>query len=167
MTINDTADNAKKAYLALDAEAVQKNHRNLQVILANTLYTYQLYKKYHWHVAGPDFYHYHLLFDKHASEQPPLVDLVAERMRTLGLNVAALPVDVASDATLSEKEEAGHDPQAMIRNLLNVHEDYLKVVREAVRVTEETDDGTTNDILVSNVMRTHELETWFIRSSLA
>jgi len=167
MTIDDTADNASKAYLALSAEAVQKNHGNLQVILANTIYMYQLYKKYHWHVTGKDFYQYHLLFDKHAEEQPPLVDLVAERMRTLGLNVAAMPMDVSADATLTEKEEAGHDPQAMVRNLLEAHEEYIKIVRTAIKITEETGDAGTNDLLVSDVLRVHELQTWFIRSSLA
>lgn len=167
MTIDDTADNAPKAYLALNAEAVKKNHGNLQVILANTIYMYQLYKKYHWHVTGKDFYQYHLLFDKHAEQQPALIDLLAERMRTLGLNVAAMPMDVSADATLTEKEEAGHDAQAMVRNLLAAHEGYIKIVRTAIKVTEETNDAGTNDILVSNVLRVHELQTWFIRSSLA
>lgn len=163
----DPNDNAKTNYLALNADAVKKNARNLQVILANTIYIYQLYKKYHWHVTGYDFYQYHLLFDKHAGEQPPLIDAIAERMRTLGLDVAALPMDVANDTSLSEKEEVGHDPQAMVRNLLTAHEDYLKLLREAVEVTDETGDDGTNDLLVSEVMRVHELETWFIRSSLA
>lgn len=167
MVIDKTADNAKKAYLALDAKSVQRNHSNLQVILANTVYMYQLYKKYHWHVTGKDFYQYHLLFDKHADEQPELIDLIAERMRTLGLNVAAMPMDVAADATISEKEEAGHDAQVMVRNLLNAHEEYLRLVREAIKVTEDTGDDGTNDLLVSNVLRVHELETWFIRSSVA
>lgn len=166
MKIDDTADNAPKAYLALEAAAVQKNHRNLQVILANTIFMYQLYKKYHWHVTGKDFYQYHLLFDKHAGEQPKLIDLIAERMRTLGLDVAAMPMDVAADATLTEKEEVGHDPQKMVANLLAAHEEYIKVVRDAVKITEDTGDAGTNDILVSDVLRTHELEVWFIRSSL-
>lgn len=165
--IDDTTDNANKAYLALDPDAVKKNARNLQVILANTIYMYQLYKKYHWHVTGKDFYQYHLLFDKHAGEQPALIDGIAERMRTLGLDVAAMPMDVSADATLSEKEAAGHDPQAMVRNLLNAHEEYLKHVREAVAVTEDAGDDGTNDLLVSDVMRVHELQTWFIRSSVA
>lgn len=164
MTIDDTADNASKAYLALDAEAVQKNHRHLQVILANTIYLYQLYKKYHWHVTGKDFYEFHLLFDKHAAEQEPLIDLIAERMRTLGLNVAAMPMDVSADATLTEKEEAGHNPEIMVRNLLVAHEEYIKVLREAIKVTDETDDAGTNDLLVSDVLRVQELQTWFIRS---
>ena len=166
MTIDDTADNASHSYLALDAEAVQKNHRNLQVILANTLYMYQLYKKYHWHVTGKDFYQYHLLFDKHAEEQPVLVDLIAERMRTLGINVSAMPMDVSADTTLSEKEEVGHDPQAMVRNLLVAHEEYIKILREAIKITDETGDAGTNDLLVSDILRVHELQTWFIRSSL-
>lgn len=164
---NDPADNANENYLALGGDAARKNHSHLQTILANTIYMYQLYKKYHWHVTGKDFYQYHLLFDKHAGEQPPLIDAIAERMRTLGLNVAAMPMDVAGDTTLSEKEEVGHDPQAMVRNLLAAHEDYLRVLRDGVKITDETGDDGTNDLLVSDVMRVYELQTWFIRSSLA
>ena len=166
-TIDRTADNASHAFLALDAEAVKKNHQHLQVILANTIYMYQLYKKYHWHVTGKDFYQYHLLFDKHAGEYPERIDLLAERMRTLGLNVAAMPMDVAADATITEKEEAGHDPRVMVQNLLVAHEEYIRVLREAIGISESTGDDGTNDLLVSDILRVQELQTWFIRSSVA
>ncbi|MDB5182807.1 MAG: starvation/stationary phase protection protein [Candidatus Saccharibacteria bacterium] len=162
-----TADNASKTYLALSDEALQESTMLLQTILANTVFFYSLYKKYHWHVTGEDFYQYHLLFDKHADEQPAIIDLVAERLRTLGSMAPAMPADVAANTTIKEASDAGHDAQAMVKNLLKAHEDYIEVVRKAIEKTEKNNDMGTNDILVSDVLRVHELELWFIRSSLA
>jgi starvation-inducible DNA-binding protein len=161
-----TDDNAEKTYLALPDEAVQQNIKNLQVLLANTMYLYSLNKKYHWHVTGEDFYQYHLLFDKHADEQLPIVDLLAERLRTLGSRASGMPDEVVANTTLKEADDAGHYPQAMVRNLLKVYERHLASIREAVKVTEDTNDVGTNDLLASDVLRVNELQLWFIRSSL-
>ena len=160
-------DNASKTYLALEDATLQESTALLQTILANTIYMYSLYKKYHWHVDGKDFYQYHLLFDKHADEQPAIIDTVAERLRTLGSMAPGMPADVEAKATLTEKTEAGHDAQKMVRNLLAAHEEYIAIVRKAVDKTDKNADTGTNDLLVSDVLRVHELELWFIRSCVA
>ena len=162
-----TDDNAPKTYLGLDDDALQQNSKNLQTILANTLYIQSLYKKYHWHVTGASFYPYHLLFDKHAGEQTDIIDGVGERLRAIGVTAPGMPEDVVKLTTLSEAKPAEHDPQAMVQNLLEAHEAYIKVVREAIKVTDENNDEATNDLLVSDILRVHELQVWFIRSSLA
>src|SRR6476646_9097382 len=56
----------------------------LQEILADSMVLYSLYKKHHWLVAGPTFYQLHLLFDKHAEEQNEIIDVLAERVQSLG-----------------------------------------------------------------------------------
>ena len=56
----------------------------LNEILADSMVLYALYKKHHWLVAGPTFYQLHLLFDKHAEEQTEIIDLLAERVQSLG-----------------------------------------------------------------------------------
>jgi starvation-inducible DNA-binding protein len=70
--------------VALSAQARGESAQLLNRILADTTILYALYKKHHWVVAGPTFYQLHLLFDKHASEQLELVDLLAERVQSLG-----------------------------------------------------------------------------------
>lgn len=163
MADKDTA----KTYLALDEEGIGRVTQSLQVTLANTVFMYSLYKKYHWHVAGEDFYQYHKLFDKHAEAQLPLIDALAERLRTLGSHADAMPAEVAKLTTLVEQEEkAGHKPQAMIANLLAAHEAYLGQLRRAIDAADDADDEGTEDLLVSEVLRTHELQVWFLRSSL-
>src|SRR5260370_4812439 len=56
----------------------------LNQLLADTMTIRDLYKKSHWQVAGPTFYHLHLLYDKHHDEQARFVDSIAERIQLLG-----------------------------------------------------------------------------------
>src|SRR5512140_2636438 len=70
--------------IALSTEARGESAQALNQILSDTMILYAMYKKHHWLVTGPTFYQLHLLFDKHAGEQLELVDLLAERVQTLG-----------------------------------------------------------------------------------
>lgn len=155
-----------KTYLGAPGASLQKSCADLQTILANTIFMQNIYKKYHWHVAGHDFYQYHLLFDKHADEQLPLIDAIAERLRTLGGVAQGMPAEVIRNASIKETTDPGSDTEAMVKSLLELHDAYLAVVRQAARQTEANQDDGSNDLLVSEVMRIHELQTWFIRSSL-
>ena len=127
---------------------------------------YALYKKHHWHVAGPTFYQLHLLFDKHAEEQLELVDLLAERIQLLGGIAVGDPRHAAELTTIERaarrrRGRAGEDPR-----LLEAHETILGKVREAIEATEESKDWGTNDLLMSDVLRTNELQVWFIAEHL-
>lgn len=155
-----------KTYLAMEPEALALVAPPLMVVLANSLYMYSLYKKYHWHVAGQDFYQYHRLFDKHAAAQLPIIDAVAERLRTIGGHADAMPADVVRLCTLKELDGVGHKPEDMVACLLHCHELYIRELRKAIDAADESDDEATEDLLVSDVLRPHELQVWFLRSSL-
>ena len=75
---------ARRNPLALDANAMASSHDGLEQLLADTMTLRDLYKKHHWQASGPNFYSIHLLFDKHYEEQAAIVDLLAERIQTLG-----------------------------------------------------------------------------------
>lgn len=159
-------DNSTKTYLALGKDELQSAVDNLRTILANSVFMYQLYKNYHWHVTGKDFYQYHLLFDKHANEQLPIIDTVAERLRTLGADAPAMPADVVGNTSLTEPQLADNSPTAKVKALLECHQSYIELLRETIKTCDEHDDEGTSDLLVSEVLRVHELELWFLRSSL-
>lgn len=157
---------ATTTYLALLDDKLTEVTGSLQRILANTLFLFQLYKKYHWHLQGEDFYQLHKLFDKHAAQQLEIADQVAERLRTLGSAAHGMPADVTAHTSLTEPDETEGNAQAMLRNLLLTHEAYLKEVRKAVRLADKAEDEGTNDLLASDILRVHELQVWFLRSSL-
>src|SRR5271169_1122606 len=67
----------------------------LNQLLADSIAIRDMYKKHHWQVSGPTFYQLHLLFDKHFGEQVEMVDLLAERIQTLGGVSIAMAHDIA------------------------------------------------------------------------
>lgn len=158
--------NTTNSYLGLGVGVESKAAQLLMPILADTIFIYSLYKKYHWNVEGDDFFQYHTLFGKHADEQFPMIDLIAERIRTLGVMVAAMPADVAAHKTLGEPSDAGNDDEDMIENLCKIHEMFIKNLRKAIDQTAKLHDEGTNDMLVSQVLRLHEMQLWVVRSSL-
>ena len=148
--------------IGLSDDVRRESTESLNRILADTTILYHLYKKHHWLVAGPTFYQLHLLFDKHADEQLELIDLLAERVQTLGGIAVGDPRHGAELATIERPPDGAEDTAAMITRLLRAHETVITEVREAIERTEESKDWGTNDLLMSDVLRRNELQVWFI-----
>jgi starvation-inducible DNA-binding protein len=147
--------------LALPDKARADNCQLLNEILADTSIVYALYKKHHWLVAGPTFYQLHLLFDKHAEEQLELIDLLAERVQTLGGIAVSDPRHVAEITNIERPPDGAEEVPAMISRLLDAHETIIAEVREAIDATEKNGDWGSNDLLMSDVLRRNELQVWF------
>ncbi len=148
--------------IALSAEARTESCQLLNEILADTMILYALYKKHHWLVAGPTFYQLHLLFDKHAEEQTEIIDLIAERVQSLGGIAVGDPRHAAELTTIDRPPNGAEDVPAMIHRLLDAHEAIIEKVRDGIEKTEKSGDWGSNDILMSDVLRRHELQVWFV-----
>ncbi len=153
--------------LALDQKTCADNIANLNQLLADTTTLRDLYKKSHWQTSGPTFYQLHLLFDKHFGEQSQLVDLLAERIQTLGGVSIAMAPDVAEMTLVPRPPRGRENAPAQMSRLLHAHEIVLKEARTTARLATGNEDEGTNDILVSNVIRTNELQVWFVSQHLA
>jgi len=123
---------------------------------------YALYKKHHWNVAGPTFYQLHLLFDKHAEEQLEIVDLVAERVQTLGGISVGDPRHAAELTTIPRPPDGAEEVSVMIDRTLRAHETIIEKVRAGIDATEKSGDWGSNDLLMSDVLRRNELQVWFV-----
>src|SRR6476659_7061695 len=139
--------------IALSKEARAESCRLLNEILADSMILYALYKKHHWLVAGPTFYQLHLLFDKHAEEQTEIVDLLAERVQSLGGIAVGDPRPAAELTTIPRAPDGAEEVAVMIDRTLRAHETIIEKVREAIDATEESEDWGSNDILMSDVLR--------------
>ncbi len=148
--------------IALSAEARGLSAQLLNGILADTTILYALYKKHHWLVAGPTFYQLHLLFDKHAEEQLELIDLIAERIQSLGGIAVGDPRHAAELTTIPRPPDGAEEVPVMISRLLDAHEIIIEKVRKALDATEKSKDLGTNDLLMGDVLRRHELQVWFV-----
>jgi starvation-inducible DNA-binding protein len=152
--------------LGLPEDSVKQSIDVLNQLLADSITMYYLYKKHHWQVAGPTFYQLHLLLDKHAEEIEETVDLIAERIQSLGGVALAMPFDVAEKTSLERPPSGEEDIPAMLARTANAHTQIIKELREGIDATEENKDAGTNDLLVSDVLRVHELQLWFITQHL-
>jgi starvation-inducible DNA-binding protein len=152
------------APIALESTARSESCRLLNIILADSMILYGLYKKHHWLVMGPTFYQLHLLFDKHAEEQSEIIDLLAERVQSLGGVAVGDPRHAAELTTIDRPPNGAEDVPAMIHRLLDAHEAIIEKVRDAIDRTEKSGDWGSNDLLMGDVLRTNELQTWFIAS---
>jgi len=152
--------------IALSAEARAESAHLLDRLQADTTILYALYKKHHWLVAGPTFYQLHLLFDKHADEQLELIDLLAERVQSLGGIAVGDPRHAAELTRIERPPDGAEEVPVMISRLLEAHEIVITAVREAIDATERNRDWGSNDLLMSDVLRRHELQVWFLSQHL-
>jgi starvation-inducible DNA-binding protein len=152
--------------IALSYEARIESCQILNKILADSMILYSHYKKHHWLVRGHTFYQLHLLLDKHAGEQIELIDLIAERVQTLGGVAIADPRHVAEVTTVPRPPDGAEEVPAMLSRLLEAHELIIAEVRDAITATADNRDDGTNDLLMSDVLRRHELQVWFLAEHL-
>ncbi len=152
--------------LALQESVRRQSVENLNQLLADTMTLRDMYKKHHWQVSGPMFYQLHLLFDKHFVTQAELVDTIAERIMLLGGISIAMAQDVVDNTTIPQPPKDRECPESQLTRLLQAHEITLQAARSMARQASEVGDDGTNDMLVSDVIRSNELQVWFVSQHL-
>ena len=152
--------------IALARNVRAESVTSLNQVLADTMTLRDLYKKHHWQTSGATFYELHLLFDKHHDEQEGLIDAIAERIQTLGGTSVAMAADVSETTTLVRPPRNHEAPSRQLARLADAHERVLHAVRSGARRAAELGDDGTNDLLVSDVLRTNEKQAWFVHQLL-
>jgi starvation-inducible DNA-binding protein len=146
----------------------EKERRNIADGLSRMLAdTYTLYLKthnFHWNVTGPMFQTLHLMFMTQYTEIWTAVDLVAERIRSLGYPA---PGGYKAFAALTSIKESSGVPNAkeMIRQLVDGQETVVRTAREVLPIAEKAGDQPTVDLLSAR-MEVHEKNAWMLRSLL-
>ncbi len=157
----------KELPIALESNARAQSVATLNQVLADTMTLRDLYKKHHWQMSGVTFYQLHLLLDKHYEEQAALVDMIAERIMALGGISIAMAPDVAEMTRIPRPPKGREDVPTQLSRLLEAHEIIIRQAREGAEAADEAGDDGTNDLLVSNLIRTHEPQVWFLAEHLA
>jgi starvation-inducible DNA-binding protein len=152
--------------IGIDEKARKQMCDHLNLLLADTASLRDLYKKSHWQVGGPTFYQLHLLFDKHFEQQVELVDLLAERIQILGGVSVAMAADIAELTRVARPPKGREEVPVQISRLLEAHALILKDARELAKKADDLGDDGSNDLLISNVVRTNEMQVWFVSEHL-
>ncbi len=152
--------------IGVSQEARQANSELLNIALANSIMIAQMYKKAHWQVKGHTFYQLHLLFDAHYEEQEKLVDLIAERIQTLGGVAEGTPKEVLQNATVENPPSGVLAVPEMISRLLDAHTQIAEAANEGIEQSEESKDWGTNDLLASEILPVNQRQYWFVSQHL-
>jgi starvation-inducible DNA-binding protein len=150
----------------LDAKVRTEMVAQLNQLLADSIVIRDMYKKHHWQVSGPTFYQLHLLFDKHFGEQIEMVDTIAERIQLLGGVTIAMGGDVAEITRIQRPPRGREEVPVQISRLLEAHKIIIKSCLDISEKADEAGDQGTNDLVVSDILRPNELQSWFIGQHL-
>ncbi len=138
----------------------------LNQLLADSITLRDMYKKHHWQVSGPTFYQLHLLFDKHFGEQVEMVDTIAERVQLLGGVTIAMGGDVAEISRIQRPPRGREEVPVQISRLLEAHKIIIQSCLDISEAADKAGDQGTNDLVVSDILRPNELQSWFIGQHL-
>lgn len=138
--------------------------QGLSKLLADTYTLYLKTHNFHWNVTGPMFQTLHLMFETQYTELALAVDLIAERIRSLGVYA---PGTYKQFAVLSSIKEEDGIPKAqdMIRLLVEGQEAVVRTARSLYDVVEKANDEATADLLTQRI-QLHEKTAWMLRSLL-
>ena len=134
-------------------------------LVADSLALYVKTKNFHWHVSGPHFRDYHLLFDEQAENILESVDGLAERVRKIGGTTIRSIGQIGTLQTIADDEEEFIPPFEMIRRLLEDNRHMAKHQREAIEVCDQNRDTPTGNLL-QEVLDQTERRVWFLHETL-
>jgi starvation-inducible DNA-binding protein len=150
----------------LDAKVRADMVAQLNQLLADSIALRDMYKKHHWQVSGPTFYQLHLLFDKHFDEQVEMVDTIAERVQLLGGVTIAMGGDVAEITRIQRPPRGREEVPVQISRLLEAHKIIIQSCLDISEAADKAGDQGTNDLVISDILRPNELQSWFIGQHL-
>jgi starvation-inducible DNA-binding protein len=147
-------DNSKKAL----ADA-------LNGLLADYYALYLKTKNFHWHVTGPHFREYHLLFDEQATELIATTDLVAERVRKLGQDTLTSIGAIAAKQRINDHDSTSTDAPKMLKELHADNETLIKALKDAKDLADKAGDNAT-DGLLDDWTDKAEQRAWFLAATI-
>lgn len=147
-------DNSKKAL----ADA-------LNGLLADYYALYLKTKNFHWHVTGPHFREYHLLFDEQATELIATTDLVAERVRKLGQDTLTSIGAIAAKQRINDHDSTSTDASKMLKELHADNETLIKALKDAKDLADKAGDNAT-DGLLDDWTDQAEQRAWFLAATI-
>jgi starvation-inducible DNA-binding protein len=133
----------------------------LNGILADTFALYLKTKNFHWHVSGPHFHDYHLMFDAQAAQIFATTDQIAERVRKTGNTTLRSIGDIARHQSIKDNDAAFVAPEAMLAELRDDNLKLVEKLREAKEIVDEAKDNATSGILDDWTDQAEE-RAWFL-----
>jgi starvation-inducible DNA-binding protein len=136
----------------------------MNAILADLFALYVKTKSFHWHVSGPHFRDYHLLFDEQGEQILTSIDAIAERVRKVGGFTLRSVGQIAGLQRIPDNNSEIMDAKAMLRELLNDNRYVIAKLKQAHTVCDTCEDVATAS-LIENWIDEAEQRVWFLTES--
>jgi starvation-inducible DNA-binding protein len=138
--------------------------QGLSKVLADTYLLYLKTHNFHWNVEGPMFQTLHTMFMEQYTEAWNAIDLVAERIRSLGYYAPGTYREYLKLGSIKETEGVPKAEQ-MVKLLVEAQESVVRTARGVLPLAEKANDQPTLDVLTQR-MDVHEKNAWMLRSLL-
>jgi len=148
----------------LEGKAVTEISKALNGILADAFALYLKTKNFHWHVSGPHFRSYHLLFDEQAAAIFETTDEIAERVRKIGGTTLRSIGHISKEQSIADNDEPFVTAGEMVRELMNDNKAVAAAMRKAHKLCDDHEDVATASLLEMYIDAT-EKRTWFLFES--
>ncbi len=145
----------------LSAEGITKIQQALNPLLADVFALYLKTKNFHWHLSGPHFRDYHLMFDEQSDQLFDMTDAIAERVRKLGAQTLHSIGEISREQRIRDNDEPYVDPMDMLNELKDDNLNLLGSIRDAHGVCDKSDDVATTSLLENWIDET-ERRIWFL-----
>jgi len=142
-----------------------KNVSNsLKIALADSYLLYLKTQNYHWNVTGPNFKSFHLMFEEQYNDLFLAVDLIAERIRSLGEKAPGTYAQYIKLTNLKEGDE-NLDANSMVKELASDQDLIAKTLTNVLKEAQAVGDEVTAGIATDRI-EIHQKNAWMLKSSL-
>lgn len=138
----------------------------LNPLVADAFALYVKTKNFHWHLSGPHFRDYHLLFDEQADQIFEVIDILAERVRKLGGTTIRSISHIGELQQIKDDNQIYVKPKEMIQRLLKDNQSFAQRMREAHKVCSDYGDVASTSLLETFIDEA-ERRAWFLFETLA
>lgn len=142
----------------------QKVADSLQVVLADSYILYLKTQNYHWNVTGPHFKSLHLMFEEQYNDLFTAVDLIAERIRALGVKAYGSFKKYSEITNIKEGDE-NLGATSMVKELADDQEKIVKTLTQTLKAAQDVGDEVTVGIVTDRI-EIHDKNSWMLKSSL-
>lgn len=145
----------------LRSNATKSVAEALNGVLADSYALYFKTKNFHWHVSGPHFRDYHLMFDEQATQILAVTDAIAERVRKTGNTTLRSIGDISRRQSLSDNDADYVSPADMLNELREDNLRLVEALRAAKSAATEAGDNATEGIIDDWTDQAEE-RAWFL-----
>jgi starvation-inducible DNA-binding protein len=149
----------------LNDKGRQEIAESINPLVADAFALYVKTKNFHWHMSGPHFRDYHLMFDEQADQIFAMIDILAERVRKLGKITVHSIGEIGRLQNIKDNDEAFVEAHKMVEYLLEDNKGLAARLRAAHEICDKHDDWATTSVLEVFIDET-ERRIWFLFETL-